>query len=200
MWYYFGEGFLLGLSLGVYCFTACIPVILPYILAAGDKNFIKNLVILGEFVLGRLVAYLIFAFVVIFISRHYLKSPPPWMMSVLLTFCGLLMLSYFVVPKMRKIKFCRVFKPPFKIPILLGFVMGINACPPFIAAFARLLSIGSYVGGFLFFGGFFLSSSLFLLPSLLATPFLGERLKIIGKMTLMLIGAWYVFMGMMYWF
>jgi len=44
--------------------------------------------------------------------------------------------------------------------------------------------------------GFFGATSLFIAPVLLGTPWLGRRANEIGRLTLLLAGLWYSFLGL----
>ena len=91
----------------------------------------------------------------------------------------------------------RDFSPFFKrLPLALGFVTGINICPPFAAGFLRLMELADIVKGFVYFIGFFASTSLFISPVLLGTPWLGRRANEIGRLTLLLAGLWYIVLGL----
>lgn len=185
----------LGLSTGVYCFASCVPVLLPYLLSEGGKKVKTNVLILAQFLLGRFIAYLLFAFLAIFASRNLADGLPKWTAPAILISCGLLLLSHFIKPGSTASALCCLPKIKTRMPFLLGFLLGIKVCPPFIAALMRLLTIGYYFNGAVFFAGFFAATSLFFVLVLIPTPFLGERLKLVGKMTLFLVGAWYLLMG-----
>jgi sulfite exporter TauE/SafE len=81
------------------------------------------------------------------------------------------------------------------VPFVLGFLTGINPCPPFITGFVRLLEIASILKGIFYFTGFFVSTSLFILPAILPTPWINARLKNIGRIALFLSSLWYLFMS-----
>jgi len=51
------QGFLLGLSTGVFCLGYCAPVLVPYVLAEARPQLGVNLGLVGQFLLGRLAAY-----------------------------------------------------------------------------------------------------------------------------------------------
>jgi hypothetical protein len=62
------ERFLLGLANGGVCLAYCAPVLVPYLLGAGD-TVRRSVVSVGEFLGGRLAGYLTFA------VRVNLKAP-----------------------------------------------------------------------------------------------------------------------------
>jgi sulfite exporter TauE/SafE len=51
-----------------------------------------------------------------------------------------------------------------KSPLLMGFFMGINLCPPFLLSVAYVFKQQSPFYGMLYFALFFLSSSVYFLP------------------------------------
>ena len=57
----FSEGFLLGLSTGFYCLSACLPLLAPYLLAEGKAVWKFNFYIFMQFLGGRFAAYMFFA-------------------------------------------------------------------------------------------------------------------------------------------
>ncbi|HBE89526.1 MAG TPA: hypothetical protein DDW67_10350, partial [Elusimicrobia bacterium] len=76
------------------------------------------------------------------------------------------------------------------LPFSLGFLTGLNFCPPVLAGLMRLASLPDFVSGLVYFGGFFAATALFLLPALIPVPFLTDRVKGIGRMALFLSGLW----------
>lgn len=83
------------------------------------------------------------------------------------------------------------------IPLALGFLTGINFCPPFLMAFTEASSIVNLGQCILFFFMFFLGTTLFFLP----LPLVGglERfllLKNIGKLAAILIAVYYLYTGL----
>ena len=53
------NGFLLGLTTGVFCLTWCIPALLPLILSKGRK-IKQSFFLFFEFTFGRLIGYILF--------------------------------------------------------------------------------------------------------------------------------------------
>ena len=84
-----------------------------------------------------------------------------------------------------------------RLPFALGFVLGINLCPPFVAGLVRVLALGTALLGTLYFAAFFAGTSLFLLPLALATPLLSQqRLRFIGVLSGALAGLWFTMSGL----
>ncbi len=192
------EGLMLGLSTGPYCFAACAPFLVPFLLAQNQKTFKPNLFALFYFFSGRLLAYIFFAAAVSAAGSIANPSLPKWLTGSGLIIAAAIMLAYSAVPNFPKMSACAagMSNPAArKIPFIAGFLMGINICPPFITGFLRLLAIADIYKGVVFFLSFFTATSLYLMPALLVVPAMSERLRGIGKTALFLCGLWYLFSG-----
>jgi hypothetical protein len=195
----FSEGFLLGLSTGFYCLVSCLPLLAPYLLAEGSSAWRLNLRIFLEFLAGRFLAYMLFALLATLAGQAGRGALPPWLLPLSMLLCGLWM-GGLAVFRVRTASACALKTgiSPFaqRLPLLLGFVTGINVCPPFAAGFLRLMELADLPSGFAYFGGFFTATSLFISPVLLGTPWVGARANEIGRLTLLLAGLWYALLGL----
>ena len=80
------------------------------------------------------------------------------------------------------------------MPFALGFLTGINVCPPFLTGLVVVLDLGSALSGAVFFAAFFAATSLYLLPALGVWPWLSSaRAQGVGRLALFLAGLWYLF-------
>lgn len=193
------EGFILGLSTGFYCLTSCLPALVPYLLSEGDKIWRTNFGIFLEFLAGRFAAYFLFAVISTLIGAAYKPYLPAWAAPLAMLLTALAMLAFlFTTRGGAHAKGCSLPVSPFfkRIPLALGFMTGINICPPFVAAFVRLVDMADMTAGLFYFTGFFTATSIFLLPAIAPTPFLNERLKNIGRLTLLIAGFWYLALGL----
>lgn len=193
------EGFILGLSTGFYCLTSCLPALIPYLLSEGDKVWKTNFDIFLEFLTGRFIAYFLFAVVSTLIGKAYKPYLPAWAAPLAMCLTAVAMLAFLFTSRGRHTgKGCAVPFGPFfrRIPLALGFMTGINICPPFVAAFVRLVELSDLTAGMFYFTGFFTATSIFILPAIAPTPFINERLKAIGRMTLAIAGLWYLILGL----
>ena len=195
----FTEGFLLGLSTGFYCLAACLPLLAPYLLAEGRAAWKFNFTIFLQFLGGRFAAYMLFALLATLAGKAGRGALPGWLLPASMAACGLLMTFLAAArvstgggPCLLKKDLSPWFR---RLPLALGFATGINLCPPFAAGFIRLLELADVLKGFAYFGGFFGATSLFISPVLLGTPWLGRRANEIGRLTLLLAGLWYAFLG-----
>ncbi|MGD9641611.1 MAG: sulfite exporter TauE/SafE family protein [Elusimicrobiales bacterium] len=194
------EGFLLGLSTGFYCLASCLPLLAPYLLAEGRSAWKLNFGIFLQFLTGRFAAYMLFALLASLAGQAGRYALPVWALPLCMAACGLLMV-YLAAARLRgEAAPCllrRDLTPYFKrLPLALGFLTGLNICPPFAAGFIRLLELADIAKGFSYFGGFFLATSLFISPVLLGTPWIGRRANEIGRLTLLLAGLWYLLLGL----
>jgi len=195
----FSEGFLLGLSTGFYCLSACLPLLAPYLLAEGTAVWKLNFHIFLQFLGGRFAAYMLFALLASLAGKAGQYAFPAWLLPASMAVCGLLMVFLAAGRVAGGPGHCLLKKNmnPFfrRLPVALGFVTGIGICPPFAAGFLRLLEMADILKGFAYFGGFFSASSLFISPVLLGTPWIGNRANEIGRLTLLITGIWYTIMG-----
>jgi len=180
--------------------AACLPLLAPYLLAEGRAAWKFNFWIFLEFLGGRFAAYMLFALLGSLAGKAGRNVFPSWLMPASMLATGLLMtvLAAFKVstgnaPCVLKRDFSPFFK---RLPLALGFVTGINICPPFAAGFLRLMELADVLKGFIYFGGFFTATSLFISPVLLGTPWLGQKANEIGRLTLLLAGLWYAALGL----
>ncbi|HOW90501.1 MAG TPA: sulfite exporter TauE/SafE family protein, partial [Elusimicrobiales bacterium] len=189
----------LGLSTGSYCLVSCLPALLPYLLSEGGGSWKADLSILAEFLLGRAAAYFLFAVSAALIGRACNPHLPAWTAPLAMLITALAMLAFLFSGRFGGAEG----KCPGKagarfagLPLALGFMTGINVCPPFAAAFVRLVQMGDPAAGLVYFSGFFSATSLFLLPALVPGPFMNARLRNIGRMTLFLSAIWYLVLGL----
>ncbi len=196
----FSEGFLLGLSTGFYCLASCLPLLAPYMLAEGRTAWKFNFYIFIQFTGGRFAAYMIFALLASLAGKAGQYALPAWVLPSGMFACGLLMMALAVSRVSAGTSACLLkhgFNPYLKsLPMALGFITGINICPPFAAGFLRLMELADIMKGFAYFNGFFWATSLFISPVLLGTPWLGRRANEIGRLTLLLAGLWYAVLGL----
>jgi sulfite exporter TauE/SafE len=159
----------LGLSTGLFCAGFCVPLVGPLLLADDKGGMRRSASRVGLFLLGRLVAYLLFG--VVFgalggaLSRRWpFKSV---LLPLLYAGLGLLMIGYAVVQSFPHWGLCRAVSPGLRsgwYVALVGFLAGINICPPFLLAVTTVMDIGGALKGALFFFVFFVATSVYLVP------------------------------------
>lgn len=191
------EGWLLGLSTGPYCLGACAPFLVPYMLAEGRTSWRGNARIIVEFMAGRFVAYALFGALAGWVGALLRPHVTARMTGIALGVTATIMVVYALNQSLPRWRICGTFISPTwgrRMPFLLGFLIGINVCPPFLVAIARLMQVGHAGSGVIFFLSFFVGTSLYLLPILGLSPLTKmERLQFVGVLSAMLASSWFLF-------
>jgi hypothetical protein len=200
------EGFILGLSSGVACIATCAPVLIPYLLGEG-KGGVRNFWVTGQFLLGRLIGYLLFSVLAWMVSITVLQESSQRNLVIgtaYVLFSGLLIFYGFFKKaeasceaaccqsKYRRLLALR----PELLPVAAGFATGLSFCPPFLLAFTGAARQSSLLAAMLFFFSFFLGTSLlFILAPLVGVFNRFAVLQIVGKMAAGLMGLYYLYSG-----
>ncbi|MHC4598406.1 MAG: 4Fe-4S binding protein [Planctomycetota bacterium] len=167
------KGFLLGLSTGVLCLTHCAAVLLPTLAVTRKTTLKTSLLRLGEFSLGRALAYLGVGFGLGWAGALVAPEPMRRLLALLYIPLGALLLLHVLRESDSGSWFCRVLESRrafVRTPFLLGALSGVAPCAPFGLAMVAVLegsegaTFSRAFRGLLFFGAFFLGTSLFLLP------------------------------------
>jgi sulfite exporter TauE/SafE len=193
------EGFLLGLSAGVYCVGSCMVFFMPYLVVEGRQNIFDNLKKISSFMLGRLIAYIIFAVVAGLIGTAYGNIFTARFSNICLVAASSFMIVYSLTRNSRSSGFCALFVERaslMRVPFFLGMLTGLNPCPPFLVGTARLWTLHDISGGVVLFIAFFMGTSIYMIP-LVFVPFISksERIKRIAIMVALISGVWFLFMG-----
>lgn len=192
------EGFSLGLSTGLYCLGACAPLFVPYLLAE-SRGWSRQVFVLAQFMAGRLAAYLLFGAAAGWAGARF-QGPPFWAEGPGIFLSGLALLLFGLAQNAPRLRAC--LPPSFTktlggIPFLLGFLLGINICPPFIAGLIRLFALKSAALGALYFAAFFAGTTLYMLPLAATVPLSRlARLKNIAAVASLLSGLWFMSLGL----
>jgi sulfite exporter TauE/SafE len=197
------QGFLLGLANGATCLAYCAPVLVPFLLGEGQRVR-QNWAVLGKFLGGRLGGYLLFGLLAWAINQLLLEdsSARAPVLGVAYVVLAVLLIVYGVVKTPTacagNLKGARAWlnRWPAWLPVGLGFLTGLNVCPPFLMAFAGAAGTGTLWQSLFFFGAFFLGTSLYFLPF----PFLGafrrfQAVRIVGKFAAVIVALYYLFAG-----
>lgn len=190
------EGWLLGLSTGPYCLGACAPFLVPFLLAEGASTWRRNAALVAEFLLGRLVAYLAFGAVIGWLGATLKPHLNQHLANAALVVTSAVMILYAVIKGLPRWKLCAATAtrlPMRRLPFVLGLLIGINVCPPFLVAMARMLQLGGVTTGAVFFLGFFAGTTLWTIPLLSVSPFTRSlRAQRIGTLAAVLVGLWFL--------
>lgn len=196
-------GFLLGLSTGAACLAYCGQVLVPYLLGVAE-GWGRSYAALAQFLLGRLCGYLVFALAAWTFNLYVLREAGSASRAVIsgATYLGLA--AVLAVWSWRRPKAHCAGKPVCSgdsrrtlFPVLLGFLTGLNLCPPLLLAFTGAAETGSLWGSIFFFAAFFLGTSLYLIP----LPLLGalgrrEACRIVGRLAAAVVAFYYAYLGL----
>ena len=97
-------------------------------------------------------------------------------------------------PHLYQIASADRFRPP--AALTLGFLTGLNLCPPFVTAGVRAAATRSLPGALLFFAVFFVGTAVWFLPSLAISPM--RRFSVVttvARMTMGILAIYYAYLG-----
>ena len=194
------QGFLLGLSTGVFCLSYCAPVLVPYVLAEARPRLAMSLSLVGQFLLGRLVAYALFGLVASYLGVWVGDSLPRWVIGLSLMGLSLLLILYSLAQSLPRPGLCHFVRGhSARMPPLFGFLTGINPCPPFLLATARVFEGAQPLGGVLLFAAFFVGTSLYMLPLAFVGPLSRyEQIREVARLTAIIVGVVFLLIGIDY--
>ncbi len=212
------EGFFLGLTTSTSCIMSCYPLILP-LLTSRIKSLKENNIKFLFFTIGRFLSYICIGILLGILGYYTLKYIPVEFQVALKRvswfLAGILLILNGINLEFPKTKFCSktIFLTNNKISsFCLGFLAGLNLCPPFLAASSRVFGLNSsdpidamLWGGF-YFIFFFLGTSISLLPLLSVGFFNKIRNKnflnvfqFISRWTMIILGFYFAFLeGILY--
>ena len=190
-------GFLTGLSVGVYCLGICLPIFIPVLLAEKRKTKESFLLIL-EFSLGRFLGYLLFGFIVGWLGVVVQSKIIHQIVRLSTSLMGVLMIGYSLgLTSFWGHKKCKAVFHKLKIPILLGFLTGINVCPPFLASLTYVFNLQSVLLGVLYFLFFFLGTSIYIVPLAFLGVFSQQTIfQKIARISGILVGTYFLILGL----
>ena len=187
------SGLLAGLSTGIYCLGTCLPIFIPLII--GSKHNLKSsFKVVVEFSLGRLLGYLLFGGLVSFLGQVIMVDLVHQLVALATGLTGLLLIAYSIGFLAKKIKFCQIFFTKVKVPLLLGFLTGINVCPPFLASLTYVFNLPNVLSSLLYFFSFFIGTSLYIIPAGFFGWFSDDNwLQKLARICGIMVGAWFVY-------
>jgi hypothetical protein len=209
----YGDALALGLASGPACLAACGPVLVPSLLA-GPQGILPNLRAIAIFLSTRLVGYLLFAVVAWQAGAltSMLVKPHPHLVGLVYLVMAVVLAWYAYAAKRKCAGAC---KSPKLVNIggvdtdeltgaksgvagvaMLGFLTGLNFCPPFVVAGIRAAQLGSLTGALVFFGVFFAGTSIWFVPFAgLGCVVRNEALITVARMTMGLVAFYYTALG-----
>jgi sulfite exporter TauE/SafE len=175
------EALTLGFASGPVCIASCGPVLLPS-LAAQAEGWRGTARSLTVFLTGRLAGYLAFA-ILAFAAGAVIPSQPAsraafsgWANLVLALALATYAWAPFhlcartAVPEPVLVNIGRPARSRRAATLTLGFLTGLNLCPPFAAAGLRAAELRSLAGALAFFLLFFLGTAVWFVPALAVSP------------------------------
>jgi sulfite exporter TauE/SafE len=197
---FFIQPFLLGISTGIFCFTYCVPFIAPY-LASEERKLGKNFRIILQFIFGRLGGYILFGAIFGYLGERISNQAVNLILIFSLIVLSVVLIIYALGFLKPKGIFCSVKYIKFreKSPLLMGFLMGINICPPFLMSLAYVFSLHSAFRGIIYFLMFFLGTTLYFLP-VTFLGFLGKmkEFRLIARIAGLIVGFAFLTYGIYY--
>ena len=205
------QPFLLGISVGIFCFTYCVPFIAPY-LVSEQRKLKRNFKIILEFILGRLIGYILFGAIFGYLGEKIASQTVNLILIIALMVLSVILIFYALGLLKPKGFFClapsslakgggsaRYAKFREKVPILMGFLMGINICPPFLMSLAYVFTLHSAVKGIIYFLFFFLGTTIYFLPITLL-GFLGKmkEFRLVARISGVIVGLVFLIYGIYY--
>ena len=157
------QGLLTGLSVGVYCIGVCLPMVVPVLLA--QRRTLKSAFwVILEFSLGRLIGYMVFGGIFGWLGEKISSNFIHWVVSGGGMLIALLMIFHSLGFWIWGAKSCGLFFKKIKIAFLLGFLTGVNVCPPFLASLSYVFNLKDFLSGVGYFIMFFVGTSLYIVP------------------------------------
>jgi sulfite exporter TauE/SafE len=187
---------LAGLSMGLFCATSCLPFIAPYLVAErrGAKATAGTLM---QFILGRLGGYVLFGAVFGYLGERLSGMAFNLFTIVSLVLLSILLILYAVGLMKSSWSVCGMSAwPRRRIPLLMGFLMGVNICPPFLMSIAYVFTLHSMARGIVYFLVFFAATTLYFLP-LFFLGFLSKlnEFRAVARVSAVLVGLLFTIYG-----
>ena len=181
------NGLLLGLSTGIFCLSWCIPIYAPLLLV--EKRKVKtSLWVFLKFSLGRLTGYILFGAAVGFLGSKISGNIFQLVINLSMILLAGLMITYAFGLTIPQSKFCKIYKK-IKPAFWLGFLTGINVCPPFLLALTQGLASAEVIKSILFFIMFFLGTTFYIFPFTFLSFFSNKKiLRQIAQISAVIIG------------
>lgn len=203
------EALALGLATGPVCLASCSPVVLPWMLVQPRGLGVHSRQ-LGIFVVARLAGYLLFAAIVWSAAS---TLPRSWVARPVLIGCIEILLAVALLTYAAGIRFPfwhpknadrsgrlvvigELPRPQRSGAAVLGFLTGINLCPPFLIAGVRAAQLASLPAALLFFVCFFAGTTIWFAP-FLSFGFLRRTPAVVAvaRIVAALLACWYGLTG-----
>lgn len=187
---------LAGLSVGIYCFVYCLPFTATVMVSEeGDKR--KDLLNVLKFVSGRLVGYTLFGAAVGLLGERIQGPVVNTIVTVSLLLLSILLILHAAGLIGIRQSFCsNIRRYSAGFPFIMGILMGINICPPFLMSLAYVFTLHNILDGIIYFLVFFVGTSVYFLP-LFFLGFLNRlrEFRIVGGIAAIIVGALFFIYG-----
>jgi sulfite exporter TauE/SafE len=198
-----GEALVLGLATGPVCLASCGPVVVPWLLVQ-PKGVGVHSRQLSLFLLARLAGYLAFAALVWYAGSLIPRSwtGRSWLFGCIELLLAAALVFYaagwprrhcsLVKPSSRLVQIGEAPAPRITGALALGFLTGINLCPPFLVAGVRAAQLPALSASLLFFLFFFAGTAVWFVP-FLSLGFVRRTpaLVTVARMVAVLLACWY---------
>lgn len=198
------SGFLLGISLGAACLASCAPVLVPWYLA-GAAGWGRNFLLLGLFSAGRLAGYSVFAILAWTIHPlvETMRGSYGFVFGLIYLAMAAMLIQFGRAKShggcvsqgvIRRIPAAILARPGI-LAVILGFLVGLNLCPPFVAAFTKAAESQSLSASVAFFVSFWAGTTIYLLPLPMVGLVRHPAAAIVGKLACWIMGGYFVYQG-----
>jgi sulfite exporter TauE/SafE len=194
------QGWLTGLSTGAWCLGLCAPVLLPYLVTLGPRGPKVSARLVGQFLLGRAVAYLLYALLAAVLGAAARDWAGLRVLNGLTTILmALLLLAHGLgcgLPDLRPCAWLAEHSASRRLPFIAGLALGLAPCLPLLAGLSAVSAAG--LGpALVFFAAFFVATTLWLAP-LLAGGALGrgDRARGVAEVAVLICGLWFLAQGL----
>lgn len=183
------QPFLAGLSTGLFCCAFCFPFVAP-VLVAKERSVREVWRVLSAIIGGRLVGYAIFGMAIGFLGEQFENIMIERVLLLALIALSILLALYGAGWLHPTASWCGAWiRSPIRAPFVMGLLMGINLCPPFLMSAIYVFTLHSMLRGIVYFLMFFLGTTIYFLPlGFLATLSRWEYLRKAAQISAVLVG------------
>jgi len=203
-----GEALTLGLATGPVCLATCGPVLVPWLLAQ-PEGARRQSGQLGLFLVGRLAGYLLFGALAWGTGEAIPRAwaGRPWFLGVVDVLLGVAMVAYAAGWPRRgcgkgkeQAPLVQIGEPVKAVrrgALTLGFLTGVNFCPPFLTAGVRAAELNQLAGALVFFAAFFAGTVVWFVPLAgLGWVRRSTAVLTVARLAALLLALWYGGMGL----
>ena len=190
------EPLLAGLSMGLFCCASCYPFLLP-VFAAENRSARATIAAWLQFLAGRLAGYVLFGAAIGWLGERFDAAGLALASAVGMMAMAALLVSYAVGFRKPAWSCCAAgTRRGAALPALLGFLLGLHACPPFLMSAAYVFTLHSALKGAAYFLVFFCATSLYFVPLAFAGA-LGRMAEFrrVARVSAALVGALFLAYG-----